>query len=115
MPAVQARRAAACASAVRPIAASYSASDLFPLDPDETLMSAEFTMSVKRGTDPDPMSHLSGVVTIGDNLEGESERAAVTEVSGCVDKVDYLVVCAATTTRGQVLKLHGELKCRAPA
>jgi hypothetical protein len=100
----------------RDLAADY-VRDLFPLDPTEKLVSAVWSMSVAKTetgatVDAAPSSRLSGGSTISANLAGDADMAAVQRVAGCVDGNTYLVKCLATTTRGQVLDLHGDLRCR---
>jgi hypothetical protein len=93
--------------------------DTFTLNPEEILVSAEFSLAVEatdggKTADSDPASRKSGAATIAANTAG-ALLAAVQRVTGCIDGNKYRVTCLATTSRGQVLELYAYLACRSPA
>ena len=101
---------------VRDIAFDYKGG-LFPLSPDEVLVSAEFALTVFKtsgdfAADTDPQSRIVGDPSIVANEEGEAAMAAVVRVGPCIEGNHYLVTCLATTSRGQKLQLEATMACR---
>lgn len=80
---------------------TYDFSNLFS-DSTEIIVSVAWSIEVISGVDATPESMISGTITINNT---SSSRL----VSGGVDGVNYNISVAATTNKGQILKLIGSL------
>ena len=72
-------------------------------DATETLVSNTWTAIVEKGIDPNPSAILTGIPFIGYNY-------TTGFVTGGLDGVTYNITVIVTTTKGQTLKLSGNIK-----
>jgi len=71
----------------------------------ETISSAEWTITVKQGVDPNPSAMLSGSPVI-------SGTKVTQKIVGCVDGVQYCLTCTATTNGPEKIPLFDTLWVR---